>query len=151
MIVTGKDELYTHGEYKNWDDFYHKHLNHYMTKRTQRNINPTDIADKPILEAEVNVGRWLVRCPFCAGAEMIWEDSLIFMCESCWNKKVDYKFLKVKLPLKRTQIEKLLELRPNTINKNWLPNDTIKAIEAENLAHGIVTPIETDETIKGVI
>lgn len=48
--------------------------------------------------AEINYGRWVVRCPFCAGAEMGDPEDKRFFCLSCYNEKAGGKWLKVKFP-----------------------------------------------------
>ena len=94
-----------------------------------------EMTDTPILQAIVNAGRWVVQCPYCAGAEYAREDK-IFMCQSCWNG-TDRKWLPVVFPPDRQEIEAILIKRMNPGNRNWRPGETIDFLKAENMAKGV--------------
>ena len=47
------------------------------------------------VEAEINYGRLIVRCPYCQGAEMADPEDKRFFCLSCYNEKAGGKWLKV--------------------------------------------------------
>ena len=89
----------------------------------------------PTAHAVVNQGRWIVRCPFCAGAELMWEDKE-FMCLSCFNEKAEGKPLKVIIPRNRKAIEAILEKRPLE-NQNWEVGETIDNLLKENAENGV--------------
>lgn len=87
--------------------------------------------DKP-LQAEVNHGRWIVKCE-CGGADLAWEEGL-FMCQSCWNGKHKHQYRKAVFPRWRQQIEELLSRRPLE-NRNWAPGETLAQLKRENQEH----------------
>ena len=101
---------------------------------------PRLTADGPVLSAEVNHGRWLVRCPSCAGAELVDLEDLRFFCISCAMVGWGGKWLPVKMPSlsHRTKIEAELLKRPRRETRNWLPGETLKQLQAENAARGVV-------------
>lgn len=85
------------------------------------------------LTAEVDQGRWVVRCPDCAGAELM-ADSGLFFCCNCRNQAVGHAYRRVTPPSKtqRAQIEAALLARPEPENRNWLPSESVADLLAEN-------------------
>ena len=106
-----------------------------MMARRESVIAETDVADMELM-AEVNHGRWVVHCPFCAGAEFAWEGGP-FMCCSCWNEEAGGKFLKMRFPQERKEIEALLLKRPKAENRNWHRDEPIEELKAENEKHEV--------------
>lgn len=108
--------------------------------RTRLRMNfplPEGVADAPVIHAEVNQGRWIARCPFCAGAELVDLEEPLFYCLSCYNATAGHRWLRVRLPRERTAIEVALEKRPLMAIRNWHPSETVTALRAENVEHGI--------------
>ncbi len=89
------------------------------------------MADGEVI-AEVNHGRWIVRCE-CGGAEKMWEEG-VFMCQSCWNGNHRHQYRKVVFPKARKQIEGLLSKRP-VPNRNWDRPETLAQLRRDNEAH----------------
>lgn len=94
-----------------------------------------EVSDDSPIPAIVNHGRWIVKCPYCRGAELLNEEHL-FMCQSCFNAPASYKFLKVKVPRWGSSIEAILLKRPMMENRNWT-NEEASELEEENKAHGL--------------
>jgi len=91
-----------------------------------------EISESEPLMAEVNHGRWIVRCE-CGGAEKMWEEGW-FICQSCWNAGHKHKYRQAVFPSGRNQIEKLL-LRRQIQNRNWIPGETLEQLDKENEEH----------------
>lgn len=93
---------------------------------------PAEMADRPILKAEVNHGRWIVRCPFCPGAEMADLNDPRFFCLSCYNVPIGGKWLPVQFPANRAALEAELLKRPASESRNWLPHESVADLRREN-------------------
>jgi hypothetical protein len=88
--------------------------------------------------AYVNHGRWVVECPVCGGGERVptaegSPTTILCQVPACGTE------LGVIFPEKRAQIESVLLLRENLVNRNWSPGETVADLEAENVEHGVVT------------
>lgn len=94
---------------------------------------PSETASAPILRAEVNHGRWIVRCPFCAGAELADPDDPRFFCCGCHNSGVDGRWLPVQWPAERQGIEDALCERNEEEHRNWLPHESVIDLLAQTL------------------
>jgi hypothetical protein len=92
------------------------------------------LSDK-VLPLVVNIGRWVVICPFCFGAEFAREDGL-FMCQSCWNAKAGRQYQRAAFPLERKEIESILLKRLDPQTRNWTPGETVVDLLLENAALG---------------
>lgn len=97
----------------------------------------TSVASDAPVKARVNHGRWIADCPVCGGAEFVWLDTPLLLCQSCWNAAVGGKWRTVKIPREAAQIERLLSVRPNVIHRNWEPGETLLQLQQENAAHGL--------------
>lgn len=84
------------------------------------------------LLAEINHGRWIVKCE-CGGAEKMWEEGF-FMCQSCLNGNHKHQYRTAVFPKQRKLIEVLLLERPLQ-NRNWQPNETLAQLRKENEEH----------------
>jgi len=91
-----------------------------------------EITDEGKLTAEVNHGRWIVRCE-CGGAEKMFEEG-VFMCQACFNAAYKHKYRRAVFPKSRKQIENLLLKRPLP-NRNWSVGETIEDLKRENDEH----------------
>lgn len=99
------------------------------THRTQR------------VEAYVNYGQWVAECPSGDGGAIQASRSEPFMCPECWNALWGGQWLEVVYPPNKAAIEAVLLRRPKVRNeyrtRNWLPGETVAALNAENAAHGL--------------
>ena len=98
-----------------------------------------NVLEMPVNElsvwVEINYGRYIVNCPFCANAEFEWEDHLFF-CSECNNKEVGGQLVTVLIPPQKKAIEVLLEKRP-VENQNWKYPETVNDLAKENKEHGV--------------
>lgn len=90
------------------------------------------VADIAPVNAEVNHGRWIVRCPFCTGAELADAAEPLFVCLSCGNASIGGDFVPVRFPRDRFEIESTLLERPDEETRNWLPSETVRKLRDEN-------------------
>lgn len=86
--------------------------------------------------AEVCRGRWLARCPCCAGAEEASYIVPVFYCLSCGNALNDGCVMTVEFPEGREALEELL-LKRNIENRNWRAGETVELLQKENEEHGL--------------
>jgi len=87
------------------------------------------------VRAEINHGRWIVRCG-CGGAEeAAWQEP-VFFCLSCGGIGNDSYLKGVEFPEQRMEIEKLLLLR-SIENRNWQPGESLSELQSENREHGL--------------
>lgn len=105
----------------------------HMVVSARRGTLPAPVGDvgKPKAIVVVNHGRWLVSCPFCAGAERADPDDKRFYCLSCGNKAVGNKWIPVKWPTTRVAIEAELVKRPVENTRNWRPGETVAQLAKE--------------------
>lgn len=80
---------------------------------------------------EVNEGRWLVRCPFCPGAQLAHRDDHRFFCVDCLNGGIGM-WLPVVWPKAADKIEAALTVRPEPRTRNWTADETVDGLLAEN-------------------
>ena len=81
-----------------------------------------------------NWGRWVADCAWCDSAEQLVPFTAGFRCVDCgWSTDVVWP-----PPDMVAGIERLLLMRPNRKNQNWLPTETLEDLVAENVTHGIV-------------
>jgi len=99
----------------------------------------------PDVYAEVNHGRWLVRCPYCLGAELVYPPEpgrrraeKTFFCRSCKNQSNGGRPLPVTWPEEMNEIENILAGRPNAANRNWRPGESLALLHAENIEHRVI-------------
>lgn len=87
--------------------------------------------------ARVNWSRWIGDCPspFCQSAQQMSPGWRWFRCEDCgadgemvWPKMVD-------------DIARLLLMRPNPINRNWHPGESLSDLMRENMEHGVIADL----------
>jgi hypothetical protein len=101
-------------------------------------VLPTTATASGAVTAEVNDGRWIVKCPDCTGAMAGEPSHPFFMCDACWNIGNSGRWYSVTFPVNRVALETELLKRPLTSNRNWLPGETLADLVAQNLEHGIV-------------
>lgn len=88
------------------------------------------------VQAEINHGRWIVKCPSCPGA-LDAEPGVPFFCPDCGNGANGGKSYSVIFPENRGAIEEILLKRPKAENQNWEPGETVAFLLAENAMGGI--------------
>lgn len=118
-----------------FEDYLKTSVNPWRIKNGLNVIREVIVADHEPIKAIVNSGRWLARCPFCAGAERVFESNPVFLCMSCHNKGTAH--IKVEFPEERKEIEAILIKRPDPATRNWEPGETIEFLQQENIEHGL--------------
>ena len=83
------------------------------------------------LEAEINHGRWIVRCPYCSGAEIADAEDPVFMCLSCFNEENGGRFRPVRFPVDLSSIESELKRRKREKHQNWSPGESLEHLTGE--------------------
>lgn len=97
----------------------------------------SQVAPVDPLPARINHNRWIIDCPDCRGAEFVWLETPLMMCQSCWNSAVGGQWRRVALPTEIGEIEAILELRPVPQNRNWDPQETLDALRLANHEQGL--------------
>jgi len=89
------------------------------------------------VQAEVNAGRWIVRCPTCSGAQPAYRTRHAFWCVSCLQSRFGGRWTQVIWPEVNdvTRIERILMQRPAPTMRNWT-NESIADLLRENAEHG---------------
>ena len=106
-----------------------------LTQRdpAERGPGPLSRTAGATLAAEVNEGRWIVRCPYCPGAELASQTDPRFMCTSCSNRANGYSWRPVTFPKALPDIEAALDSREQR-HQNWQQGETVAELVAENAA-----------------
>lgn len=112
-------------------------------------FNPRSREDMVVVRAEINHGRWLVRCPFCSGAEEADPDQPVFYCLSCGNADFGGRVMIVAFPDKQKAIEAAL-LRREMGNRNWGPGESLADLVRENAEHGLGVEVISLTDTEGV-
>jgi hypothetical protein len=97
-------------------------------------LGEAEIDETMTVSPIVNHGRWIVRCPWCASAELA--SDLYFCSQGCFNGKVGRKYVRVTWPKQREAIEAVLLKRPDPQTRNWT-SETIDELARENKEHGL--------------
>lgn len=103
---------------------------------------PEGIARSPRAVAEVNHGRWVIRCPFCPGAMLASREDRRFFCVDCLHAgtQAEGKWLAVRWPsdAELEKGERLLATREVPMTRNWDPaRESVADLDAENRARGV--------------
>ena len=98
---------------------------------------PTEISDF-VVQAIVNHGRWVVPCPWCAGAQMASREDHRFFCTECLNARIEGKWATVQWPEGHEDIAYALAMRPEKQNRNWLTHETLGDLLRENQTHEVM-------------
>lgn len=93
-----------------------------------------DVALTGLGYAEVNWGRWIVRCPrpHCWNAVALPVDTALAACVGDGGCGLEFPVLWPPDPI---AIAALLVMRPVPATRNWLPGETVEDLAAENAAH----------------
>ena len=111
----------------------------YWERRDVAPFRPQGVATKLVAVAEVNHGRWIVRCPFCTSAQLAAKSDRRFFCVTCLNEQVGRRWVRVMWPAASlvVGIEAALLVRPETAFMYWRPGESVADLAAENAAHGV--------------
>lgn len=108
--------------------------------RQMKGPMPTEVLAIPIAHAYVSHGRWIVECPFegCLSAQYASKIDHRNFCIECDNGGTD-KWVTVVWPseIDLAAIEAALLARPATQTRNWLPDEPVANLAAENKAQGL--------------
>jgi hypothetical protein len=100
---------------------------------------PPDGAVRGSVVAYVNEGRWIAECPNgCGFAIVASEADPVFWCADCGGDA----WQRVLFPRRKRAIERALLKRPAmhpfyASHRNWLPGETVEALERENEIWGV--------------
>lgn len=100
---------------------------------------PKDMCKVPI-DVQANHGRWLVVCE-CSAAQLASKTDHRFFCLSCLNEIHGAKWRPVRWPKSPQRVEAVLRHRL-TVNANWIAGETVKQLEQENKAMGVLNGMD---------
>lgn len=107
------------------------------------------------VKAEINAGRWIAKCPDCAGAEAVSSIDPIFYCFSCGNEKVGGRWREVVFPENKGEIEaallkrrvkyrsgrdeisRALTAKPDPLPRAWTPTESVEDLLEQNMKAGV--------------
>ena len=94
-----------------------------------------------IVHAEVNHGRWIVKCHTCRGAQLANRWERWFFCTDCLNQRFDGRLVSVHWPDEDEvrKIEGLLMERDDPGTRHWKPSETVDDLARENADHGVMS------------
>lgn len=96
---------------------------------------PEGLAARVSTMAEVNHSRWIVRCPFCPGAQLASDVDHRMFCVDCLHEgtAAEDRWIRVVWPDGRSAAEEHLERRPDPRTRNFDPrSETVKDLIREN-------------------
>jgi hypothetical protein len=83
----------------------------------------------------VNRSAWVIRCPFCPGAQYAHPEDRRFFCVDCLNEAGRHRWVPAAWPAEPAAIEAALAVRPTEVC-NWEPPETAEQLLAENRTMG---------------
>ena len=93
---------------------------------------PTERPAQTVM-AYINEGRWIVDCPTGDGnALCVSAKDQLFWCSLCGNSTTRGQWLGIEFPPEKTEIERILLLRPMISNRNWRWPETVADLTQEN-------------------
>lgn len=95
------------------------------------------LSNKATTYARVDLGRWIVDCPWCKSAQHASREDQRFFCVECGNAAINGQWAQVQWPNEWEDIENLLSARPDKGNQWWTPGETLAGLQAENDTHGV--------------
>lgn len=98
---------------------------------------PSSTTNAATAYARVDLGRWIVDCPWCKSAQAASREDHRFFCVECRNVAVHSAWVPVFWPNEWEEIEALLAHR-QVGNQWWSPGETLAKLEAENKEHGVI-------------
>ncbi len=116
------------------------HLHELVALFIKHDPPPYESVSGQSVAAYVNHGRWIADCPHGdGGALMVDIHVLRFICPRCANWRVDGKWHEIILPEDFHEIERLLELRPDIMSRNWRSPESMDDLRQENRDHELPT------------
>ena len=91
--------------------------------------------------AKLEHGRWIVDCAADDCRAVLFADRAA--CECRDESVCDHPTVPCGAPIvavfpdDRANIDGLVSRRPRRLNRNWTPGETVEALKAENLLHGV--------------
>lgn len=113
---------------------YQRFVEKLVMDRWGTRVNWTILARS--VTAEIVRSNWVVRCPFCAGSQVV-DLGEPFYCVDCCMQANAGLPMEIFVPTERREIERLLLMRPDPNTRNWLFGETVENLQAENLEHGL--------------
>lgn len=119
-----------------WRKAVNKNLDKGGVPMRLRSVDATSAAKAA---AYVDKGNWWAKCPArdCWGIEFVDPAAPLFFCCSCLNREFGGAPLWVEFPPEQAEIERLLLRRPNPLNRNWRPHNTLADLRVDNAINGI--------------
>lgn len=118
-------------------------------------LDQVDDGARP-LDAEVNHGTWIWRCPdphpvdddvgaadipatewTTVGGGVVFLAQLVGWCPRCRNAATNGRWRPLRVPDEREAIERVLSLRADPETRNCWPGETVEDLERENAEHGV--------------
>jgi ribosomal protein L37AE/L43A len=99
---------------------------------------PKMVTNKATVYARVDLGRWIVDCPWCKSAQHASREDHRFFCVECGNAAVNGAWVPVHWPHEWAEIEAILSVRPDKSNQWWSPGETLASLQSENDNHGVI-------------
>lgn len=97
--------------------------------------DPSDTDNDHATVAAVNRARWVARCPFCPGAQLVHPADPRLFCVDCLCEAGGFRWVPVVWPADPAEIEAVLAPRPTDVC-NWEPPETAEMLRAENALMG---------------
>lgn len=101
------------------------------------------LVKRGVVYARANWGRWLVDCPSCPSALGLPPGTPVY---SCWDCDA---VAEIVWPANPRDIERLLLMRPDPMNRNWEPGESLQDLYLENVDHGVL-PVADLTTFSGL-
>lgn len=101
-------------------------------------VLPQMVSNKATAYARVDLGRWIVDCPWCKSAQHASREDHRFLCVECVNAAVQGSWVPVQWPAEWQAIEEALRHRPDKGNQWWTPGEPVDKLEAETRVGGPV-------------
>ena len=93
-----------------------------------------DLVAPGVSVAFADWGSWKARCAWCTSALALSRFQEGFVCWDC-GRPVEVVWPSAAMV---RGVERLLTMRPDPMNWNWLPGESLHDLLAENVAHGVM-------------
>lgn len=110
-----------------------------IARRANVSLPPlSEVSTAAPLTAWLQEDRWVAVCPDCGrNAQLVWEETPLYLCCACWNAAVGGTWRRVVWPKERKAIERIVGMRHLAANRNWQPGESLNLLRAENIEHGL--------------
>lgn len=101
------------------------------------NMQTTDFE---LIPAYVNHGRWIIDCPRCNTGWCVRPETPSLLLDARGGAHSECScgaVLVVQFPNETAEIDRLLAVRPDDLNRNWRTPETVFDLRIENAAHGV--------------